>query len=324
MSTFVFEGQNRFYLGARAHLLENDREVASDWAQKHIVSNPAHAWVLGRFVESDKANNNNQYFSLEDLRVHRPTIANAPLNINHSARNIVGAFVASDLIYPDTEDLNPYIESLGVVWRYYFPEEYQQVQKANAEGSLFYSMEAVPRAVASVGGSDDSVEYPYEGRTSPNYPAEINERTVPVRLIDPHFVGGALIIPPVKPGWSNADVKQVAKFMNERWQDAELAYAGIQAAAPDLDPASWEALMGELILADYELEVGKTFSKDKRDKLAKEGKAMPDGSYPIEGEQDLKNAIQAIGRAKNPAATKAHIKKRAKALGLTNLIPEGW
>src|SRR5438132_9919844 len=40
--------------------------------------------------------------------------------------------------------------------------------------------------------------------------------------------------------------------------------------------------------------------------------------------QDLKNAIQAIRRAKTSAATKAHIKSRAKALGATNLIPENW
>jgi len=248
VTTFKFEGKDRFYFGARAVLLENDRETASEWATKHIVSNPAHAWVLGRFVESDKANNNNQYFALDDLRIYKPTIANAPLNINHSARNIVGAFVASDLIYPDTEDLNPYIESLGVVWRYYFPEEYQMIQRANAEASLYYSMECVPRAIASVGGSDDSAEYPYEGRTSPNYPDELNERSVAMRLIDPHFVGGALIIPPVKPGWSNAEVKQVAKFMDDRWREAELAYDFVKENSPDLDPQKWEELMGELIL----------------------------------------------------------------------------
>lgn len=51
---------------------------------------------------------------------------------------------------------------------------------------------------------------------------------------------------------------------------------------------------------------------------------MPDGSFPIESKADLKNAIQAIGRAKNPAAAKAHIKRRARALGCADMIPEGW
>jgi len=70
--------------------------------------------------------------------------------------------------------------------------------------------------------------------------------------------------------------------------------------------------------------VARDFSTDERKKLARSGAAMPDGSYPIKSEQDLKNAIHAYGRAKNPAAVKRHIIKRARALGLTRLLPEGW
>lgn len=62
----------------------------------------------------------------------------------------------------------------------------------------------------------------------------------------------------------------------------------------------------------------------ERDKLSEEGKALPDGSFPIANVDDLKNAIQAIGRAKDPEKAKAHIKKRAKALGEESLIPEDW
>lgn len=52
---------------------------------------------------------------------------------------------------------------------------------------------------------------------------------------------------------------------------------------------------------------------------------MKDGSYPIVTIKDLKNAIQAFGRTgKNKEATKAHIKKRARALGKTDLLPDNW
>jgi hypothetical protein len=51
---------------------------------------------------------------------------------------------------------------------------------------------------------------------------------------------------------------------------------------------------------------------------------MPGGGFPIENVSDLHNAIQAIGRAKNPDAAKAHIKARAKALGQEDLIPDTW
>jgi hypothetical protein len=66
------------------------------------------------------------------------------------------------------------------------------------------------------------------------------------------------------------------------------------------------------------------FSTAERQKLAKSGAAMSHGGFPIKNESDLRNAIRAIGRAKNPAAAKAHIKKRARALGLSKLIPSSW
>lgn len=70
--------------------------------------------------------------------------------------------------------------------------------------------------------------------------------------------------------------------------------------------------------------VFRDYSPEERDEMAKKGWAMPDGSFPIADEQDLKNAIQAIGRAKDASAARAHIKKRAKALGKEDLIPEDW
>ena len=66
------------------------------------------------------------------------------------------------------------------------------------------------------------------------------------------------------------------------------------------------------------------FTDDERKRLADSGAAMPDGSFPIENEEDLKNAIQAYGRAKDKDAAKKHIIARAKALGLTSKLPEDW
>lgn len=65
-------------------------------------------------------------------------------------------------------------------------------------------------------------------------------------------------------------------------------------------------------------------STKEREKLADKGQALPDGSFPIANVGDLKNAIRAIGRAKDPAKAKAHIKKRAKALNQAQLIPDSW
>lgn len=66
------------------------------------------------------------------------------------------------------------------------------------------------------------------------------------------------------------------------------------------------------------------FSSEKRSELAKKGFAQPDGSYPIVTVGDLKNAVKAWGRGGAKASDKAHIKKRARALGAEAELPEEW
>lgn len=66
------------------------------------------------------------------------------------------------------------------------------------------------------------------------------------------------------------------------------------------------------------------FTAEERKKLAEEGKAMPDGSFPIENKEDLKNAIRLVGQAKEKEKAMAFIRKRAKALDAEDMIPESW
>lgn len=68
----------------------------------------------------------------------------------------------------------------------------------------------------------------------------------------------------------------------------------------------------------------KEFSTEKREKLAKKGFALPDGSYPIETVDDLKNAVSAFGRSNDEDRPKVakHIESRAKALGKEDMIPQ--
>jgi 2'-5' RNA ligase len=62
----------------------------------------------------------------------------------------------------------------------------------------------------------------------------------------------------------------------------------------------------------------------RRRTLAKDGKAMRDGSFPIPDVPHLKKAIQAYGRAKDKPKAKRFIVRRAKELGRTDLLPEAW
>jgi len=53
---------------------------------------------------------------------------------------------------------------------------------------------------------------------------------------------------------------------------------------------------------------------EERRKLAEQGKALPDGSFPIRNREDLKDAIQSFGRAKDKDEAKRWIKRRAREL----------
>lgn len=81
----------------------------------------------------------------------------------------------------------------------------------------------------------------------------------------------------------------------------------------------------DAIVARVLAELGKRdYSPEKRKEMAQRGQAMSGGGFPIKTVADLKNAIRAVGRAKDPTAARAHIMTRAKALGREDLVPASW
>ncbi|WP_017974359.1 phage portal protein [Actinopolyspora halophila] len=67
------------------------------------------------------------------------------------------------------------------------------------------------------------------------------------------------------------------------------------------------------------------WSTAERQRAARAGHALSDGSYPIENEEDLRNAIRLAGHGDAGTSTiRAHIRSRARALGLTHVLPEDW
>jgi hypothetical protein len=66
-------------------------------------------------------------------------------------------------------------------------------------------------------------------------------------------------------------------------------------------------------------------SAEERRQAAARGQALPGGRFPIRNRADLENAIRAVGRAKGDhAMIRRFIMRRARALGLTELIPDNW
>jgi len=114
----------------------------------------------------------------------------------------------------------------------------------------------------------------------------------------------------------------IAQMAEETWYDDHEAVAeGLADYILGHEPARnrWDlSVYAKAGLANRD------FTQDERDAAAAKGHAMPDGSFPIETEEDLHNAIRLAGNAKDPAVARKHIIKRAKAIGHPEAIPDSW
>ena len=117
------------------------------------------------------------------------------------------------------------------------------------------------------------------------------------------------------------------KAANGRIVDGQIVEVSLvdRPANPTCQLVLAKSVGGESTLTQVEELIEKRdFSTEERENAADAGQALPDGSYPIKTVADLKNAIQAFGRAKNPEKVKQHIITRARALGAVDQLPEGW
>lgn len=83
-----------------------------------------------------------------------------------------------------------------------------------------------------------------------------------------------------------------------------------------------------MLAADADATKAK-YSADELRQMLKDGKAMKnasgDPSYPIGDKSDLSNAIHAVGRGSGDHDDiRSYIKRRASALGASDMIPESW
>lgn len=80
-----------------------------------------------------------------------------------------------------------------------------------------------------------------------------------------------------------------------------------------------EKLVDTLLVLDKKADT----SKAGRERAAKTGHALPDGSFPIYTAKDVHDAFQLLGRYKgDQGKAKAHITKWAKRLGVS--LPDSW
>lgn len=144
-------------------------------------------------------------------------------------------------------DSRPYIAAVGAVWRYIYPEETAALQLASETGSLYWSMECVAEEVACV--SDGNLQgcgqtFGYMDAIRQQACEHINNRTSARRMVNPSFLGGAVIVPPVKPGWGEARM-EVMRQASALAEQAEAASIGMSAT-------DFELLMAQVVKYAYE------------------------------------------------------------------------
>jgi hypothetical protein len=110
--------------------------------------------------------------------------------------------------------------------------------------------------------------------------------------------------------------------------DLEVArHDGVEKPANGFSFLVTKSVAAEPLSDVYKAAEGAVYKRDvneaERKRLAAEGKALPDGSYPIDNAEDLHNAahLAASGHG-DVAAAKRLIAKRAKELGVPNPLDE--
>jgi hypothetical protein len=111
----------------------------------------------------------------------------------------------------------------------------------------------------------------------------------------------------------------------KRWPDEETGLTRYTAEPQEISLVDLPCLPG----ATFEVVKGgvvekRAFAVAEREKDAKNGVAMPDGSYPIKSAKAVENAVRDYYRSGERPKVKAHIIARARAIGAEGSLPADW
>jgi hypothetical protein len=227
-ANFVIESDSGLFLTAPASVLGADR--AAEW-EKAAAANPRYMYMQGRFVEADSPNRNNAFWSTQDLELAQATVANGPLNWLHDERHIIGTLTDSRMVYREHADtVGNHIQAMSAVWKFLYPKESEIIEKASSSNTLWYSMECVSESITCIDGPGKpgcGETFPYKSvmREPAKVCGHLREKSSIRRFNQPTFLGGAVIIPPVRPGWGKADaavMRQAAEVAERSHLDDSL------------------------------------------------------------------------------------------------------
>lgn len=256
MDTLITERHGRIFMTNAVRVIRDHSDISDDLAAEANweleQANPFIKWLSGDFVEADNPNSNTQFWTKDDLALSEYSIKYAPLNMLHKQTTPVGFFASSRMVNIADKAANGQgtakVEALAGMWSHVFPFEAALIDQADELGQLFFSMECRGTHLHCTGpnGCDQSFAYGDE-----NQCAHLKERTSIRHIVNPTFRGGALIIPPVRPGWQGA----TASVYEDAIKDEAQAYAELtqrifeqaNSGGADLSASAWEHLMAEVL-----------------------------------------------------------------------------
>ncbi len=268
MDTLVLDKGHSTYLVNAAHVVKSPEDVSSDLAAavddgwEVDKSNPFIQWIAGDFVEADNANSNGQFWTAGDLELSEYSIKYAPLNMVHKFRQPIGFYAATKVVKLDKKDKalklakkeekagSLKIEALSGLWSHIFAFEAAQVEAAHDANLLFYSMEC--RGTHLTCGTDEARGLKGCGQTFDymdldSHCEHLLERSSVRHIVKPTFRGGAIIVPPVRPGWKNANASVLSNAVMQEAasyaEQNEKAYNQLTADGTDISATAWEQLM---------------------------------------------------------------------------------
>lgn len=198
-------------------------------ASRITANAEAEKWLLriqGRFVGAEAPNRNGAMWSVDDLLHGAPTVAHGPLNWLHNEKKVIGVISDSNFVARATAAdggiQEPHLTADSVIWRWLYPQEAAMTERAATQKALWYSMECISETVEcapTANGPGCGAKFPYVTfmRERAKTCEHLIAKSAPHRLENPIFQGGAIIVPPVRPGWAHAEadvVRQAAAQMD--------------------------------------------------------------------------------------------------------------
>lgn len=239
---------------------DETKEVAWEAAKKRIVPRPDMGWIMSNYVdlsppEDLRPNENGHIFTLADGEKAYKMIRDTPMNWLHHDQFIVGSYVDVELLYHLEEAVaaaagrppGAHIETLATFYRQIYPKHWGKVRDAHEAGLLHSSMEARPESITCMNDGCCGETFPFTTAWSDGYCEGLRQPKRKFVANNPLFLGGAVVVPPHRPGWRDASAIEVATYVEKHLDEAEGLFNQIAATNSELTDDQCEAILVALL-----------------------------------------------------------------------------